>query len=782
MDFSTLNSCHRPNRTRVRFRCLALFILLNAVLITACSVKAEPFFPLLTKPKADSIRFALPKNRADTFQVNRFIQLGQFYVYKPESSRADLDSAFLYYKQAFVLSRKLGFNRGEVRSMFVLGAVQAEKNELGLAAITHNKAIDICRKMGFLLLEAEGWYYLGEVHQITETTIPRKIRFYTQSMELYKRAGKIDKQAYVLKRIADINYLAGNLEVSLRQLLEALRLYQSIHFAGLHHTYNMLVSVNITMGNYEDAIKYGHAAIETSRAVRDTVDLYYFYLQLGAINEQLNQHADAIKYHKAALRMKERSRDTAGVILVSKHISLNYLLSNRPVEAITHFQKSLSNFPPNSDHAKNQVAEMYFKFYLYKKDFFRAEKYLLKVIAYENESTNITTRKIRLYLTVGDFYIRAGKFEMAHKYLQQAHLWNRKFGTTRLLASMTLHHLMFKLDSAKANYMPAIRHYQIYKSLNDSIFNTAKSKQIASIQIQYDTKKKEQDNVLLRRINQVQKASLREKDFQRNAAFTGAVMLLLLSGLSYNQYRIKRRSNAQLQMKQDEISLKNLHQQSLLEEKEWLLKEIHHRVKNNLQTVMSLLESQSTYLENDALAAIKDSQHRVQAMSLIHQKLYLSDNVTTIDMKIYIHELVSYLRQSFNIRQQIRFQLDLEAISLDIAQAIPIGLILNESITNAIKYAFPAEREGIITLSVKQPVEGHFQLVISDNGVGLPVDFENSKVTSLGIRLMRGLSNEIGGRLTIMSERGTSVSVAFEMEKVFRNTVFIPDRQLETQS
>ena len=197
---------------------------------------------------------------------------------------------------------------------------------------------------------------------------------------------------------------------------------------------------------------------------------------------------------------------------------------------------------------------------------------------------------------------------------------------------------------------------------------------------------------------------------------------------------------------------------------------------------MSLLESQSTYLENDALAAIKDSQHRVQAMSLIHQKLYLSDNVTTIDMKIYIHELVSYLRQSFNIRQQIRFQLDLEAISLDIAQAIPIGLILNESITNAIKYAFPAEREGIITLSVKQPVEGHFQLVISDNGIGLPVDFENSKVTSLGIRLMRGLSNEIGGRLTIMSERGTSVSVAFEMEKVFRNTVFIPDRQLETQS
>jgi two-component sensor histidine kinase len=99
-----------------------------------------------------------------------------------------------------------------------------------------------------------------------------------------------------------------------------------------------------------------------------------------------------------------------------------------------------------------------------------------------------------------------------------------------------------------------------------------------------------------------------------------------------------------------------------------------------------------------------------------------------------------------------------------------VGLILNEAITNSIKYAFPDGREGVIGVSIKQPSEGHFELAIYDNGVGLPADFENLKTTSLGIRLMRGLSNEIGGRLHMVSENGTSVTVSFEVEKVFRKT------------
>ena len=143
-------------------------------------------------------------------------------------------------------------------------------------------------------------------------------------------------------------------------------------------------------------------------------------------------------------------------------------------------------------------------------------------------------------------------------------------------------------------------------------------------------------------------------------------LLLTLLLLSYNRYRLKQRSNQQLQAqqrvlqeRQEEINYKNTTLQLLLTEKEWLLKEIHHRVKNNLQIVMSLLNAQATYLSDEAaLSAIQESQHRVQAMALIHQKLYQSEQVARISMPAYIQEVVSYLRDSYNLHQPIDFQLE----------------------------------------------------------------------------------------------------------------------------
>jgi two-component sensor histidine kinase len=192
----------------------------------------------------------------------------------------------------------------------------------------------------------------------------------------------------------------------------------------------------------------------------------------------------------------------------------------------------------------------------------------------------------------------------------------------------------------------------------------------------------------------------------------------------YNQQGKLPVSYEKLQERYEEIKHKNQLLQQLLTEKEYLLKEIHHRVKNNLQVVMSLLESQADSLQDKAaLSAIQESQHRVQAIVLIHQKLYQSESLARIPMCSYIEEVVAYLSDSYSLYQPIRFDLHVEDIELDVTLAVPLGLIINEAITNAFKYAYPNHRSGIISLKLHRLEEASYQLIISDDGVGLPVSY-----------------------------------------------------------
>ncbi|MEP6628534.1 MAG: sensor histidine kinase, partial [Ginsengibacter sp.] len=211
------------------------------------------------------------------------------------------------------------------------------------------------------------------------------------------------------------------------------------------------------------------------------------------------------------------------------------------------------------------------------------------------------------------------------------------------------------------------------------------------------------------------------------------------------------------------INDKNLALQQFLHEKEWLLKEVHHRVKNNLHTVICLLESQAAYLENDALKANENTQHRIYAMSLIHQKLYKSEDIKTIDMSIYLPEFVDYLRDGFGIQQQIHFDLDIEPIKLGVSQAIPLALILNEAITNSIKYAFPLNKKGAIVVAMHKS-DKNIEVVIADNGIGIDPLLADTVLNSLGLQLMKGLSEDIEGQIVFQNKNGTKITITFNVD------------------
>ncbi|MRX40239.1 hypothetical protein GJU43_13210 [Flavobacterium sp. LC2016-23] len=282
------------------------------------------------------------------------------------------------------------------------------------------------------------------------------------------------------------------------------------------------------------------------------------------------------------------------------------------------------------------------------------------------------------------------------------------------------------------------------------------------LNIIYETEKKSMDIIKLKNQTLLQQSKLKNEVFLRNSMITFVFLLLIILGLLYKSFMFKKKTNKVLETQQNEINKKNNALQKMVVEKEWLLREIHHRIKNNLHMVVGLLASQTEFLKNEeALQAINNSQNRIQAMSLIHQKLYQSESLSIIDMPSYIFELTEYLKDSFEIRNTIRIILQIDSFNLPLSHSIPIGLILNEAVTNAIKYAFPDYKNGVISISLKALENNKYVLIIRDNGIGLPPDFDPYNNPSLGIKLMHGLSADIDGKFLITNSNGTKIILEF---------------------
>ena len=201
-----------------------------------------------------------------------------------------------------------------------------------------------------------------------------------------------------------------------------------------------------------------------------------------------------------------------------------------------------------------------------------------------------------------------------------------------------------------------------------------------------------------------------------------------------------------------------------LKEKEVLLKEIHHRVKNNLQVISSLLNLQAANVADPrALEQLRESQNRIRSMALIHERLYQSDNLARIDFGEYIRSLVGYLVRSYAI-PSVNVNVTVKNVSLPVNAAIPCGLIINELVSNALKYAFPHGRGGEVGIRLEMTTERSAVLTVQDNGVGLPRDVDFQSSTTLGLQLVNTLSKQLNGVIGLIRDRGTTFSIIFPVE------------------
>ena len=286
--------------------------------------------------------------------------------------------------------------------------------------------------------------------------------------------------------------------------------------------------------------------------------------------------------------------------------------------------------------------------------------------------------------------------------------------------------------------------------LNDSLFSQQTIESINEVETRFQTAKKETENKLLKTEKAVQASTIKSQQKTLIGSILGIGLLAMITFLFYRQSNDRKKTNKLLQGKNKRIEV--------------LHKELSHRVKNNLAFVSGLLRMQGRRLVNvEAKQAVREGESRIEAMALLHQKLYTNEEETMIDLGEYLDQICTNLKRIYPLEGEApKIQLRTGSIKIDGAKSVRIGLIINELVTNSFKYAFENKTNPQIDIEVNKVDEKHLNLTYQDNGIGLPteLDIENSK--SLGLKLVYMLTEQLKGTVRMENKEGAFFQIDFQ--------------------
>lgn len=349
---------------------------------------------------------------------------------------------------------------------------------------------------------------------------------------------------------------------------------------------------------------------------------------------------------------------------------------------------------------------------------------------------------------LGDVYMKMKDYPQALTYKLKSVKRQEEAGMKSNLIENYLH--ISQIYEKLGNYPSSLEFHKKYSAIKDTIMSVEKDAKFAELLTQYETVEK--DSKLA-----IQQAQISRQNAVQWAIIGVALALIFILFLLYRNFRQKQKSNATLSHTNFLLGVKN-------EENELLLKEIHHRVKNNLQTISSLLNLQSANISDaGALEAVRESQSRVSSMALIHQKLYQGERLAAVEMKDYFNTMGESIFDSFGIKSQnVSFKVDMDHLELDVDTAIPVGLIVNELITNSLKYAFPDGRQGLVQLSLNADEHQNIELRIKDNGIGINSEEKSVKQSGFGTRLVQLLTIQLEGEMEQSTHDGITTIIRFK--------------------
>jgi two-component sensor histidine kinase len=347
---------------------------------------------------------------------------------------------------------------------------------------------------------------------------------------------------------------------------------------------------------------------------------------------------------------------------------------------------------------------------------------------------------MRSWLSMGKLYNLQGKYSVAIESLKKCiSVATDNFGDEYYLSQA--YEALGRAYAGNHNYQEAYQAFDKYDVLKKEIFTAEADQRISLLHTEFEVAQKESTI-------KIQEAKLKQQQITQTLFIIIAALLFLLLLLIYIAYQNIRKKRVQLQQQN--------------QEKEFLLKEIHHRVKNNLGIVSSLLALQSAQLKDQkVIDVMQEIENRVYSMSMIHQRLYQGKNLAAIEMKDYFINLGKHVLDSFGAEGNVMLECTMDKLELDVDTAVPLGLIVNELLTNALKHAFPDNTKGKIKIGLRKIDALTFELEVVDNGIGKSTDDHDG----FGTQLIKLLIQQLDGKIKYKSTKGTSIFFEFKIQE-----------------
>ena len=543
------------------------------------------------------------------------------------------------------------------------------------------------------------------------------------------------------------------------------------------------------------ALIYGLEGLKVNEKLKDSSGIAWSYNLIGTVYSGQKKDKKARVFLKKGYHVSAQMKDTSGMIRAINNLATSYASDNRTDTALLLLNEGLKWSLEISD--TDNVARFYYNIGTYysvlneygktleyldssiyycklmKDSFNTAIRYDLYAfillenkrfeasIAYNNRSLDIykteqdTLSVTNIYNKLGRAYLRKGEYKKAENILTE-NIGRIKSNNTFYLADC--YGLLVELFKAKRDFPKALKYLELQKIVEDSTVNEKENSQWATIELieAYERTK-------LREEKEYLKLEEKRKSKQLKIYIALLIVVVILTFILLVFLFKLKTSHAKVIKQQINIFEKNQQLKEGIKDKEILLKEIHHRVKNNLQMISSMLGMQEMIVDDEKIKLVlEQAQNRIEAMALIHQQLYQTEQLGYINIREYLDNLIGYVQQVNTQNYPINISLSVSKdVELNIDKIIPIGLIVSEALSNCFKHAF-ASKLGEINVELLINSENTYLLIVRDDGLGFPLQFNMNQSKSLGMRLIQILSSQIGGEMKYFNDEGAVVEIQFK--------------------